>query len=224
MTVETKEWWAHFWNQRQDQQHYFRDVPGEHVVRFSKVFFPALAGKRVLEFGFGDGIDLLYFYAKGCTCYGVEASEEIADSFLQRAGELDAARIKIGNYQLLDDIAPGSLDLIYSMNVLHYLDNKKKIADLLKIFHKLLAKDGKTLFSLVHPQHYFMDNSKRVDKDCREFTKDIPQRAGLRFVLFETAREIQELCSNFKNNSVGSHEHTYDLQTRHKFWLVTGHK
>jgi SAM-dependent methyltransferase len=224
MTVETTEWWAQFWNQRRQQQHYFRDVPGEHVVRFAKVFFPSLAGKRVLEFGFGDGMDLLFFYAKGCNCYGVEASEEICRAFLERAGELDPARINIGNYRLLHDIAPGSIDLIYSMNVLHYLDSKKKIADLLGIFRQLLAKDGKILFSLVHPQHYFMDNSRRVDKDCREFTQGIPQREGLRFVLFETAKEIQELCADFTNNSVGCHEHTYDLQTRHKFWLVTGSK
>lgn len=223
MTVETKKWWSVFWNQRQHD--YFRDVPDEHVVRFSKRFLSLPQGKRVLEFGFGDGIDLLYFYSKGCACYGIEASKEVCSSFMQRAGHLDGTRIKVGDSQeILKGITPGSLDFIYSMNALHYLDNKKNITDLLKVFYKYLGKNGKILFSLVHPQHYFMDNSFRIDKDCREFDNGVPERAGLRFVLFETVKEIQDIFSIFSSISIGSHEHSYDLEIRHVFWLVTGHK
>ena len=223
MTVETKKWWMDFWNQRQHGD--FRDTPDEHVVRFSKRFFSSLEGKRVLEFGFGDGKDLLYFYSKGCTCYGIEGSAEICNSFLQRAGQLDSSRIKVGDYQtILEGMTTDSLDFIYAMEVLHYLDSKKNIADLLKSFYKVLRKDGKILFSFVHPQHFFMDNSFRIDKDCREFNKGLPYREGLKFVLFETAKEIKDVFSIFQGISIGSHDHSYDLQTRHVFWLVTAHK
>jgi cyclopropane fatty-acyl-phospholipid synthase-like methyltransferase len=194
-------------------------------VRFAKVFLLPIEGKSVLEFGFGDGKDLLYFYSKGCNCYGIEASKEVCDLFLQRAQHLDMNRIKIGDYHSIRKrLAKGSIDFIYSINVLHYMGSKKKISELIKKFYNLLGEGGNILISLVHPQHYFMDNSVRVNKDCREFTNEIPEREGLRFILFETRKEIQGIFSIFKNIHIGSHEHSYDLQKRHVFWLVTGNK
>ncbi len=79
-------------------------------------------GKKILDFGSGEGITANY-YAKDNWVVAIEPSEEMLKN---RWADFDYTQM-IGDFSYLSDIADNSFDVVICHNVLEYVDNKEQV-------------------------------------------------------------------------------------------------
>lgn len=79
-------------------------------------------GKRILDFGSGEGITANY-YAKDNCVVAIEPSKEMLKN---RWADFDYTQI-IGDISCLSDMADDSFDVIICHNVLEYVDDKEQV-------------------------------------------------------------------------------------------------
>ena len=136
--------WLDFWNapnaiyvsRRHQQAHYAK------VLRGIRGFIPAGAAAVVLDWGCGDALaanDLAQ------TCRTLLLYDR-ADSTRRRllSNFAGSAKIRVIDDAELDAVAPASVDLIIVNSVVQYLD-RRQFSDALRLFHRLLKRDGKLL-------------------------------------------------------------------------------
>ncbi len=93
-----------------------------------------LSGKRILDFGSGEGITANHF-AKKNDVTAIEPSDEVLASAWT---DYQYTQIK-GDISTLSQFQDGFFDMIICHNVLEYLDNKEAV---LKELTRVLKKDG----------------------------------------------------------------------------------
>lgn len=79
-------------------------------------------GKKILDFGSGEGITANY-YAKDNSVVAIEPSEEMLKN---RWADFDYTQM-IGDISYLSDIADNFFDVVICHNVLEYVDNKEQV-------------------------------------------------------------------------------------------------
>jgi SAM-dependent methyltransferase len=109
--------WQRLYAQGKNDLRYPNDV----LVRLGARLFRKDEDRKILDFGFGTGANLVHFASQGFETYGVEISEHA----LGRArGRLESARLSadlrlIGVGQRLP-FADGFFDVVYSWQMLYY--------------------------------------------------------------------------------------------------------
>lgn len=149
-----------------------------------KVFeFDKYQGKKVLEVGFGSGIDLLEFARNGAECYGVDLTEngvKNARAISKESGyfinvrQADATNLPFGD---------GAFDLVYSFGVLHHIPDDDRV----KVFneiHRVLKPQGKVMAMLYH-------------RDSLLYAYSIIYRHGIRQGLLAMGMSEQELIAKY---------------------------
>ena len=124
---------------RYDLQDYMRDV----------IPFKNYRGKRVIELGFGSGIDSIEFARNGAH---VTAYDFTAKAFLQASKNLKQSRVWGVTFVQYDlnhfseiNMKEKSVDLIYSFGVLHHIENPEPI---IQKCSKLLTDSGRMIVML----------------------------------------------------------------------------
>lgn len=105
---------------------------------FKKIVWNQLGevkGKRILDFGSGEGITANYF-AKENTVVAVEPSKEMLKNAWR---DYEYTQI-IGDVSKLAEFEENSFDFVICHNVLEYVDEKEQVVNEL---YRLLKKDGK---------------------------------------------------------------------------------
>ena len=136
--------WLDFWNapnaiyvsRRHQDAHYAKVLDG------IRRFVPAGGVAVVLDWGCGDalGADDLAQICRTLLLY------DRADSTRRRllCNYATSPKIRVIDDAELDAVAPASLDLIIVNSVVQYLD-RRQFTDALRLFHRLLKRDGKLL-------------------------------------------------------------------------------
>lgn len=97
--------------------------PNDVLVRLGARLFNRERDRRILDFGFGTGANLLHFAGLGYEVHGVEISEHATARTRQR---LHAARLRAGLHLIgAEDPLPfegGYFDVVYAWQVLYYSD------------------------------------------------------------------------------------------------------
>jgi ubiquinone/menaquinone biosynthesis C-methylase UbiE len=104
---------------RMAQRRYQRDDPWVPVV----LDFPSMNGKEVLEIGHGQGCDLLHAAMAGANVHGIDLTpnhHEICKRYF--AAKNLPVDLHLGNAGDLP-FASESMDIVYSLGVLHHTDN-----------------------------------------------------------------------------------------------------
>lgn len=101
-----------------------------------------IEGKKVLEYGCGNGEYLIELAQKGGIMSGIDISPVAIELALKNAG---AMNLEI-DFQVMDvesmDFEDNIFDILYGSGILHHLDIQKS----LKEIHRVLAPGGKAIF------------------------------------------------------------------------------
>jgi SAM-dependent methyltransferase len=116
--INSRVWRTLYATGRNDLQY-----PNDVLVRLSARLFNRARDRRILDFGFGTGANLLHVAGQGYEVYGVEISEHALARTRQRleAAGLGAELRLIGAEDPLP-FEDGHFDVIYAWQVLYYSD------------------------------------------------------------------------------------------------------
>jgi SAM-dependent methyltransferase len=173
--------------------------------------------RRVLDFGFGSGSQLMHLAQVGFECAGVEVSPAalaIARARLSEAGlnaalELSSGRIPFDDHQF---------DAVVAWLVLHYNDRNGAVAAIQEI-HRVLAPKGKLLATFARPNDLVVTNSEVVDPDTVIVRNpDVPGQEGAVIFVPKDHASVAQLFAAFSRVQIGYFEWSMGVTTSH--WLV----
>tara|TARA_A100001011_G_scaffold396948_2_gene496464 strand:- start:2463 stop:3137 length:675 start_codon:yes stop_codon:yes gene_type:complete len=207
--------------QKKYKSGYGINFPEGHIIRHSAFFRKK---KNILDFGCGNGTHLKYFKKLKCqNLYGLETSSDA----LKRIKDKSINQHQISNYENLVEIFPRKkFDLIFSNQVLYYLDDKE-LKFYLKQFYKLLKKNGIIYITLMGKESRWFKLSKKVkNSSLRKIKFKFKGKiADTTYINFKNKKEIEDLFNmfsfkkvlmgyydsllNFKDNSSGTFHYIY---------------
>ena len=121
-----------------------RDEMEPYIREFAE--FERWKGKRVLEVGFGAGVDFIRFARAGAEAHGIELTEAgkgLVDKWLEREGLSADTRVSDAENLPFEDNA---FDLVYSWGVIHHTpDTEKAARELLRV-----AKPGGQIRAMIY--------------------------------------------------------------------------
>jgi SAM-dependent methyltransferase len=151
---------------------YDKRYPNLDLVRLERWWFKSKPG-RLLEYGFGVGVNLIHMLECGYDIDAVEVSGEavrIVEKKLKPRPEL-AARARL---KLLDPSATAlpygdaTFDYILCLSVLSLLGTRDRVTQLLSEFRRVLKPGGKFLLDLNGPSSDFSKHAKLIEEDVYE--------------------------------------------------------
>ncbi|HLD11043.1 MAG TPA: class I SAM-dependent methyltransferase [Candidatus Nanoarchaeia archaeon] len=149
--------------------HYLSEKPSKFALDLINYL---KTNNNLLEIGFGNGTDLLFFENQGFNVKGIDLSEEFV---------IKAKSKGLGVIQSSAESLPyleNTFDIIYSKNVLHFTDLNKSIKEIFRVLKpnglaylvlilQTKSKNNKIIFELdVEP---YLKNKKVIKK--KEFIK-----------------------------------------------------
>ena len=155
---------------------------------------------KVLEVGCGFGNNLLPFLVKGCKCYGVEITDEMAQlarNILQNRG-FTGVEIKTGTNRSLP-FENEEFDLIISNNVIHYEKDEKNYLGALKEYARVMRSGGGLFLMTVGPSHDIYTKAKI--KGSHQFEiQNWDFRDGEQYFYVSNLNYLKHYLSMFFNN------------------------
>lgn len=181
-------------------------------------------GKSILDVGFGNGNNIMFFASLGMKVSGVEIHQDICDSANKKFSRIGIeVDLQVGTNQDLpfDD---NTFDLLVSWNVLHYEGNEEGIKAGIKEYARLLKPNGRLYLSTTGPKHKILKNAKTLGNHLYEIGRDDDFRKGQVHFFFDAENYLQFYFSPyFQEIQIGRIE---DQLFREKldWWLLTGVK
>jgi SAM-dependent methyltransferase len=142
-----------------------------------------ITGKTLLEYGCGDGPNMVVLSRRGAKVIGLDISSELLALAKQRmlANRCDGTTLVLGSAHALP-LPDASVDVIFGISILHHLD--LEIAS--REVHRVLKKGGRAIF--LEPSR----NSRLLT----QLRKLLPKRAGAsRFERPLTNEEIRNFAA-----------------------------
>lgn len=158
---------------------------------------------RVLDVGCGFGNNLLPFARLGHQTLGVEISAEIVEvamGFLVEEGY--TADIRVGSNRQIP-FEDDSVDLLLSLNTLHYETSREERAAALEEFARCLRPGGRLFLMTVGPGHDIRTTAEPIGAD-RYRIRNYDFRDGQIMCFFRGAAELDRaLAASFTNVETG---------------------
>ena len=146
-----------------------KSFPNLDLVRLERWFFERKPGK-LLEYGFGCGVNLLYLLESGYEAQAVDSSIEakkLVESKLAKRPDLQA-RVKLHNISTDAKklfFADQTFDFIVCVSVLSLLGSQAAVESMLSEFSRILKPGGKIIVDINGPQSDFARESERLGND-----------------------------------------------------------
>lgn len=181
-------------------------------------------GKTILDVGFGEGNNTIFFASLGMNVSGVEIHdkicEQVSDKLQRRKLNAD---LRLGANQNIP-FADNSFDFLVSWNVLHYEGSENGILAALKEYARVLKPNGRLLLSTTGPTHKILLNAKTLGNHQYEIGRSTDFRKGQVHFFFDAPNYIEYYFNPyFDDLKIGRIE---DMLFNEKldWWLVTGVK
>jgi len=168
--------------------------PREYLVRLLLgSYIPDLdrdfEGKKFLDIGCGNGMNLTLAGRLGMKLYGVEVHPEILDV----AKEVLAAHgleadLRVGENTSLP-FPDGFFDVLVSWDVLHYSNTRALIEKSLAEYARIMKPGARLLLRTVGPTHWLPDHAVIVDDETLEYRRG-DHRDGWRVYRFASEQAL----------------------------------
>ena len=202
--------------------------PNLDLVRLEKWFFGGVPGK-VLEYGFGAGMNLIHLLQCGYTAEAIDASIEAKKALeikLTQYSEL-LTRVNLHHIDVNAQCLPfadQTFDYVLCMSVLSLLGTAQRVDSLLSEFKRVLKPGGKILVDINGPRSDFAREGESLGNDIyiyRGFTKK-------EFPVHCYCPEVPEtfvdlVAKHFVIDDVGHHAHKYFHSEIQEF-IICAHK
>ena len=179
--------------------------PESHVVRLSKYFKNK---NSILDFGCGNGTHLHFFSdLKINKIYGVDTSK-IVNSIKSKKFKT----FRINEKDDLIKIVKKKVDIVFSNQVLYYLDNET-LSFYFNQFNNLLKKKGLIVTTWMAKKGLFYKSSKKIKNSEMRKLKFKSRLKETTYINFKTKKEINKILeiNNFKSILFGH----YDVVMNH---------
>ncbi|MBF0611778.1 MAG: class I SAM-dependent methyltransferase [Magnetococcales bacterium] len=204
--------------------------PSEVLVRlFKGNYVPGMAatnlsGKRVLDVGFGNGNNGVFFAHLGMQVAGTEVDEALCKSATQRLEQLGlTGDFRVGTNRNLP-FDNDSFDFLVSWNVLHYEDCEEHIQAAIAEYARVLRPGGRIFISTTGPEHKILADAQSLG--CHRYRIGRPDdfRQGQTFFYFDNPYYIHYYFDpHFRDVQVGRiNDHLFS--DRLDWFLITGVK
>lgn len=177
--------------------------PEGHVIRHSSLFKNK---NTLLDFGCGNGTHLFFFKRLGVkNISGVDTSKIVNKIKIKNGIKV----YKINqHHNLLKIFKQKSFDIIFSNQVLYYLDNSE-INFYLKQFNKLLKKGGIIFTTWMAPKTHYYKMSKKIKNTTMrrvDFNKRLKEAT---YINFKNINQISKMFkkNNFRTDHFGHYYH-----------------
>jgi SAM-dependent methyltransferase len=161
------------------RQQCLKVYPSEFVIRAFLGAYPrhrieraALAGKKALDLGFGDGRNLPLLADLGMAVHGIEVTQSICDLVTGRMAEVGVrfeARVGRNSHIPYDD---ATFDVVLASSSCYYMDPGKTYADNVAEIARVIKPGGLFVHSLPMPTTFIMDGAKDLGDGHMEITQD----------------------------------------------------
>lgn len=191
-----------------------KKFPNLDLVRLEKWFFESKPGK-LLEYGFGCGVNLFYLLERGHQIEAVEASFEAKKALelkLQKRPDL-APKVALHHLGVNSSRLPfeeKSFDYIVCVSVLSLLGSESRVRALLKEFARVLKPFGKIILDINGPQSDFARESEALDFDVYLYRGASKKESPVSCYCPQNEESFAELvASYFEIDDVGFSSHKY---------------
>lgn len=195
--------------------------PTEFIIRTFLGSYPKLnlnknmAGKSVLDLGFGDGRNMPLFRNMGMNIYGIEISESICESVRERVSKIGIeCELRVG---LNSNIGFGDafFDYVVACHSIYYVSDEKFFSDNLSEVARVMKDDSTLIFSLPQPDTFILEGADDIGNGHFIIRKDpFNLRNGTVFKVFRDDGDIRSCFSElFYDISLGEcRDDFYGLQ------------
>lgn len=205
--------------------------PDGHVIRgwenHLKHLIPTEQNPRMLDFGCWNGTHARYFCDKGFAVAGADIVDEPVRLAAERNAPYGSDFHTITDDTRLTDLYPSGFDLIFSNQVLYFLDDQtlsKRQAE----FDELLGDGGYVFFTMMTRRNLFNDHSVSVRPDGLEvirFPENHRFKGKETYVRFvESPAHIKALFCRFECIAIGRYDVTFDLAESGEHLIFIGRK
>jgi SAM-dependent methyltransferase len=190
--------------------------PGDVLVRLGAALLDKRADRRILDYGFGTGANLMHFASEGYELYGVETSEHAcarAQEKLRQAG-LSAKLCCTRAGQPLP-FESGFFDVVYAWHVLYYNDRDGWSATLREL-ERVARAGGRVLVATAAPGDISQILAEPVGRDL--YRSRVPGQEGCLVLI----PECDALPGLFPGRALEIGEFGYRFgAVRARHWIVT---
>lgn len=205
--------------------------PDGHVIRgwenYLKHWMPQGQALRMLDFGCWNGTHARYFHDKGFAVAGVDIVDEPVRLAAEHNAPYGSDFHTITDDTDLSDLYEPGFDLIFSNQVLYFLDDQT-LAKRQAEFDALLGKGGFVFFSMMTRRNLFNDHSVGVRPDGLEvirFPEEHRFKGKETYVRFvESPAHIKALFCRFDCVAIGRYDVTFDLTESGEHLIFIGRK
>ena len=147
------------------------------------------AGVKVLDIGAMYMNNLVPFADRGCECFGVEINEDMAAISRRAAADQNIkADIRVGSNRALPH-ASESLDILLSINVIHYEDDAAGLTAALREYARVTRPGGHIFIVSAGPEHYLRESANRLRPNRYEIAYE-DFRKGQAMAYFESEAQL----------------------------------
>lgn len=183
------------------KRHYDVASVYDHIVRIRQRYFGDVPG-RLLDHGFGNGVNALYFQREGFEVHGVETSAAALDLLRANAAgsAVDAARFHLispdgGRWPFPD----GYFDAVVSNQVLYFIPSRDGIEAACAELARVMRRGGKIACTVMAEDNYFFtEHGERPLPDSGPVRVKISGRIERDYLLYRL-RDEAELREIFEN-------------------------
>lgn len=205
--------------------------PNEFLVRTMLGKYPSLnisheyVGKKVCDWGCGDGRNMILLHNLGFDICGFEITDEICSNVSERMEKFGIPidiRVGRNNNVPFDN---GYFDYVVASSSIYYVDHDSDFQETLGELVRVVKKGGYVIMTLPHPDTFILKNSTEVKEGHYKIKEDpYGLRNGDIFRVFNDRNEIINTFSkDFENFSIGmQNEDYYGMHIQ--MWLVVMRK
>lgn len=176
-----------------------RNMHTDHnLIRCQKRLFPVARNKKLLDIGFGEGQNLLYFLSEGFSCYGTEISKNRVHFVRGKLKKFN----KKANIKLVDShklpFVENFFDVVVGWESLYYNDREGLVNALSEVW-RVLKPHGHFLSSMVSTK----DSLCQKEVAPSVFQPTTLSQAHCVIYGFKTKRQIKNAYKRFRDIDIG---------------------